>query len=244
MFRSEVRQAVLRQVVDAVSIIVSEGKFKVNQDGLSIKSVDPTHVAMVDLKLDSSAFESFEVGDHELGVDVEKLKNVLRLASPGDVVSLYLDEDSNRLVLNLGNLVRSMALLDTRHMPDPKIPDIELPATVVMDGEELERGIRAAENVSDHVIISVDGESFQLRAEGDTDSMTLKVPKDLLLDLKCDKKVRSIFALSYFSNMIRASRSSNVVRMGLGSDYPIKMEFDIADGKGHVLYLLAPRIPG
>ncbi len=244
MFRSEVKPAVLRQVVDTVSIIVGEGKFRVNQDGMSLKSVDPTHVAMVDLELNRSAFESFEADDQELGIDIEKLKNVLRSATPSDVITLHLDEESNRLILNMGNLMRSMSLLDTRHMTDPKIPDIELPAIVVMDGEELERGIKAAENVSDHVIISMDNESFELRAEGDTDSVDLKIPNDLLLDLKCDKRVKSIFALSYFSNMIRAARASKVVKIGLGVDYPVKIEFDIAGGKGHVLYLLAPRIPG
>ena len=244
MFKSEVKQAVLRQVVDAVSIIVGEGKFRVSQNGISMKSVDPTHVAMVDLELDRSAFETFEVTDLELGVDIEKLKNVLKLASPSDVVTLYLDEETNRLVLNMGNLVRSMSMLDTRHMTDPKIPDMELPASVVMDGEELDRGIRAAENISDHVIISTDSESFELQAEGDTDAVDLKIPRDLLLDLKCDKEVKSIFALSYFSNMIRAAKASKVVKIGLGVDYPVKIEFDIADGKGHVLYLLAPRIPG
>jgi hypothetical protein len=28
----------------------------------------------------------------------------------------------------------------------------------------------------------------------------------------------------------------------LGKNYPLKMEFDIADGKGKVVYLLAPRV--
>ena len=30
--------------------------------------------------------------------------------------------------------------------------------------------------------------------------------------------------------------------MHLGNDMPIDMDFDIADGNGHVRYLLAPRI--
>ena len=36
--------------------------------------------------------------------------------------------------------------------------------------------------------------------------------------------------------------SAPTVTLYLGSDYPVKMEFQIAGGKGEVRYLLAPRI--
>ncbi len=42
--------------------------------------------------------------------------------------------------------------------------------------------------------------------------------------------------------MIKAIGSAQTVTMYLGQDYPVKLEFDIAGGKGQVKYLLAPRI--
>ena len=41
-------------------------------------------------------------------------------------------------------------------------------------------------------------------SEGDTDSVILKLSKDLLVSLECKENVRSLFPLDYFSNMIRA----------------------------------------
>jgi proliferating cell nuclear antigen len=54
--------------------------------------------------------------------------------------------------------------------------------------------------------------------------------------------VRSLFPLDYFSNMVKAISSAQTVTLYLGTDYPVKMEFKIAGGKGEVKYLLAPRI--
>ncbi len=74
------------------------------------------------------------------------------------------------------------------------------------------------------------------------DSVSLKLPKNVLADLKCKEKVKSMFSLDYFSKMVKASSTSENVSINLGTDYPVRLEFDIAEGKGHVVYLLAPRI--
>jgi proliferating cell nuclear antigen len=79
-------------------------------------------------------------------------------------------------------------------------------------------------------------------SEGETDSVSLKLPKDLLVSLECKEKVRSLFPLDYFSNMVKAIPAGTVVTLSIGSDYPVKLEFTMANGKGTVDYLLAPRI--
>ena len=42
--------------------------------------------------------------------------------------------------------------------------------------------------------------------------------------------------------MVKAISSAPTVTLYLGSDYPVKIEFKIAGGKGDVKFLLAPRI--
>jgi len=152
------------------------------------------------------------------------------------------DEERNRLILNVGNVSRRMNLVDTTGMSDPKVPNLDLPTKISVNAEELQKGIRAAESVSDHIALNADSERFEMFSEGDTDSVSLKLEKDLLVSLESEEAVRSLFPLDYFSNMIKAISTGTVVSINLGNDYPVKMEFSIADGKGNVSYLLAPRI--
>ena len=42
--------------------------------------------------------------------------------------------------------------------------------------------------------------------------------------------------------MIKPVKGEDPITIQLGNDNPIRVEFDIAEKKGHVTYLLAPRI--
>jgi proliferating cell nuclear antigen len=242
MFEAKLKAEVLKEMVDVVSTLVDEAKLNVGKDSITIKAVDPAHVAMVDLSIDRGAFESYKAEETELGLDMDKMKEILRLAKSGEVISITHDEDKNRLVVTVGNTTRRMSLVDTAGMSDPKVPSLNLPAKLVVRTDELRQAIRASESVSDHIALKASPEGFEVVSEGDTDTVSHMVPKDLLEELSAKDAVRSLFPLDYFSNMVKAISTAPTVALYLGTDYPVRMEFKIASGKGDVRYLLAPRI--
>ena len=242
MFKAKVRPEVLKEVVDVISTLVDEAKLSATKKGISIKVVDPAHVAMIELNLGKAGFEEFKAEDIELGVDIDKTKEVLRLAKPGDMISMEHDPDRSRLIFRVGNITRRMSLVDTTGMSDPKVPNLNLPVKVVVKTEEIRQGIRASESVSDHIALVTTPEGFEMISEGDTDSVNLKLGKELLEELDCKEETRSLFPLDYFSNIIKTLSTASIITMHMGSDYPVKLEFTIANEKGDVTYLLAPRI--
>lgn len=242
MFQTKVKSEVLKEVVDIVGTLVDEAKFSVGKEGIALKAVDPAHVAMVDLSLDKGAFEEYKADECELGLDIDKLKEVLKLARAGDIIGIKHDEEKNKLILNVGNITRRMSLVDTAGLSDPKVPNLDLPAKISIKVDELKQGIRASESVSDHLALISSPDGFEMFSEGDTDSVNLKLSKDLLEKLDCKEKVRSLFPLDYFSNIVKVISTPTTVTLSLGSDYPVKLEFNFADEKGSVTYLLAPRI--
>ncbi len=228
--------------MNVVSTLVDEAKFNITEDGITLRAVDPAHVAMIDLKLKSSAFDNYKASESELGIDITKMLDVLKLAKPTDVISITHDDEKNRLIIKVSNITRSMALVDTTGMAEPKVPNLSLPAKVVISTQELTQGIKASESVSDHISLSANPDGFELSSEGDTDAVNLKLSKDLLAELKCKENVKSLFSLDYFSNMVKSASSAETITMNLGTDFPVKIEFTLADKNGEVNYLLAPRI--
>ncbi len=80
MFKARLKGDVLKEMIKVVSTLVDEVKWNITSDGVDLKAVDPAHVAMVDLTLGKDAFEELEASDCELGIDIDKMKEVLSLA--------------------------------------------------------------------------------------------------------------------------------------------------------------------
>lgn len=242
MFQAKARADILKEVVNVVSTLVDEAKFSITAEGLSLRAVDPAHIAMVDLSLGKEAFEEFKADEAEIGLDIDKLSQFLKLARGDDVIDMKHDEDKRRLNIVVGDVTRRMSLIDTTGMSDPKVPNLELPAKLSVKVDDLVQGIKASETVSDHIALLASPDAFEMTCEGDMDQVNWKKAKKDMESLETPSSVRSLFPLEYFSNMLRAVPTGNLVTMHLGNDYPVRVEFKIAGGKGEVRYLLAPRI--
>jgi proliferating cell nuclear antigen len=242
MFKAKVKMEVLRELVEVISTLVSEVKLTVSKDGLEVKAVDPSHVAMLVLKLNKSAFEEFTVEATEIGIDVEKLKEVLRLSKPGDILDLQYDGGKNRLVIHVGKVTRHMSVVDPAGITDPKVPNVSPPGLVVVNMDELRQGIRGSESISDHVTLTLEPDGFTMHSEGETDRVDMKLLKEGLAKLEVKETVRSMYPLDFFSSMVKSITSSDKVTLHIGNEYPLKIEFDVAGGKGEGRFLLAPRV--
>ncbi len=242
MLHAKVKLNILKEIVDTASILVPEAKFNIEDNGLMTKAVDPSRIAMVSIEVRKEAFEEFEAKESMLGIDLEKLKETLKLGSSEDVLILDWDKDANTLVLKVGNLTRKMPLIDAGGMPDPKMPELDLPAKVTLPVEEIKKGVAAAKSISDNISLKISEDGFDLssKAEG-ADQANLHLPKDALIDIEIRESARSTYPLEQFSKMINAIKSPNVT-IRLGTDYPLDIIFEMANGMGNGRYLLAPRV--
>ena len=242
MFHAKTKLNVLKEMVDIIYTVVPEAKFEVDEKGIHIKSVDPSRIAMISLDLDSSAFQEFDASETSFGVDLEKMKDMLKLGSLDTDVTLDQDEEGNLFVIKVGNITRRMPLIDDSNMSDPKVPNLSLPTGVVAPVVEIKKGVSAAKSIGDNIILMVDENGFELTSKSEgADQASLHLGKDQLVELDAGETARSTFPLDYFSKIVSTIKSPNV-RMRIGSDYPLDLSFEIASGNGHVRYLLAPRV--
>jgi proliferating cell nuclear antigen len=244
MFKAIVSASTLRDALDSVSVLVDECKVRLNEDGLSIRAVDPANVGMVDLSLDSAAFESYEADGGVIGVNLARLEDIAGMGNTGDLVHLELDEETRKLHIRIDGLSYTLALIDPDSIrQEPDIPDLDLPAQIVVEGNQLDRGITAADMVSDHINLRVDedAETFHIEAEGDTDDVDFEMGAEDLIDLEAGP-ADSLFSLDYLKDMNKAIPGDAEVTIELGEEFPVKLHYEFAEGLGNVTFMLAPRI--
>jgi len=244
MFNAIVSANTLQATLDSVGVLVDECKIHMEEDGLEIRAVDPANVGMVDLSLSAEAFESYEADGGLIGVNLVRLQDIAGMADSDQLVHLELDEETRKLHISIDGLEYTLALIDPESIrEEPDLPDLDLPANIVIEGRDIDRAVTAADMVSDHIELGVDDaeEVFYVKAEGDTDDVHLELDTDDLIDLVVGP-ASSLFSLDYLKDMNKAIPADAEVRMELGEEFPVKMHFDIADGEGAVTFMLAPRI--
>jgi proliferating cell nuclear antigen len=241
MFVAELRSDTLKGMVNIISTLIDEVKFNIKPEGMTLKAVDAAHVAMIEMNITQAAFESYSAEETEIGLDLDKVKGVLKLAGSGEIIKMEQDDATGKLIFKVGNITRRMSLIDTTGMNDPKVPQLNLTANIAVPIEELQKGIRAVESISDHITLKAGPEFFELSCEGDTDSVSLKLDSSAA-KIDTETNVCSMFPPEYMANIIKAIPAGTEVNIELDNDYPVKFVFSLANGAVNVDYLLAPRI--
>ncbi|AXG08365.1 DNA polymerase sliding clamp (plasmid) [Haloplanus rubicundus] len=231
-------------VLSSLRALVDEARIRVTEDGLTVRAVDSANVAMDDLELEAAAFESFEASPGTLGLNLDRLADPVRLASKDDLVQLFLDPESGKLIVVVDGLRYSMACIDSKTVrAEPTPPEFDLPAAVTVDRDALQRGVKAADLVSDHVRLRMEAgaDALVIEAEGDTDAVTLELDGDDI-EVLAAGDASTLFSLDYCKKLVRTIPARTPVTLDLGEDFPLILSYELADGDGTITRMLAPRI--
>jgi len=248
MFRLKVADArLLRDMATAISILVDEATFKIDPDGVKLRAMDPSRVAMVDFEWPKTIFEEYACTEPtKMCINISELLKLLKRAGKDEVVELSLDEKTGRLQVKItGKYARNFTMptleASEEEVPTPKLT-FNVLAKATTDG--LSQAIEDAQLVSDHVRIEADVEKIVFNATGDLMGATISLQKgsDTLLDLEAKEPSKATFSLSYLSEIIKAaSATSDIAMLEFSTDMPVRLDFQQAK-EGKLTFYLAPRI--
>ena len=100
LFKAQIVSDNIKEFIGTIAPIVDETKMRISPTGITIKAVDPSHVAMIESTLASGAFTNLEAEEAELGVDVTKFKSVINVAKPGEIIDMERNTEMNSLIIS------------------------------------------------------------------------------------------------------------------------------------------------
>ncbi len=231
----------LRELAELLNTVVGEAKFKFDKSGVIVRVVDPAHVAMVNAEVPKEAFVEYQIdGEEEISIDLERLKNVLKLAGSSD--NVLVRKTNDKLKFELGTISKSITLLDNSVVTVPKIPQISSDFYTVIDKSAFEKGLKAAEDVSDAIRLLLTPDDFKARAASESEESEMTIPKDMLKEINCKSPIKSLYPLEYLLKFVKSVSSAEDLKLSFKDDYPLTVEFKFG-GQGMMkgLFLLAPR---
>ena len=153
----------LRDMITAISILVDEATFNLAPEGMKLRAMDPSRVAMVDFEWPKTVFDEYVCDiPTKMCINITEMLKLLKRAGKDEPVELSIDEKTGRLQIAItGKYTRAfnMPTLEAQEEEVPT-PKITFNVTAKATTQGLKDAIDDATLVSDHVRIEADPEKL------------------------------------------------------------------------------------
>ena len=235
-----------RDSISIISDLVTEARFSINKQGITLVAMDPANVAMVIFRLLPSMFTEFKLEENQdVALNLNNLKQILKRIGQNDLVSLEIEGGSKLKITIIGTTTsRFMVPIIALDEKEQKTPNLTFPLTVTMPVEMLSAAVEDASIVADSLLMFSDGKKFVISAVGDLNNAEIEIPGDhdsVEIVAESPSPVKSRYSIEYLKKMIGGSRVSDKVKLQFNKDYPLKLEY-VATDKVQLSFILAPRV--
>ena len=246
MFMIKMTDAKLwKNLIGAISTLIDEGTFDIDKNGIKLRAMDPSHVAMVDFEWPKTVFDDYTCDTPtKLCINISEMLKFLKRIGSNESLELSVDPQARLNMILTGKYKRTfnMATLEpiTEEIPAPKI---SFNAIAKLSTSCLKNAMDDISTVSDHIQFEITPKKLVMRASGYLGSAAVEVGTDSedLLSLSIKENSKATFSLNYLSETIKAASTvSDVVTLEFSKDMPIRLTFEMQEGK--LQYYLAPRI--
>lgn len=229
---------IFSDIVTIISELVTEVRMKINREGINLTAIDPANVAMIYFKIPASLFATYELDkDHELGLNLENLKAVLRRCKPG--AALTLEKHENTLKLGIHDKIKrdftlSLLEIDTE---DKALPAWEFNSVIHINSDSLVEVIEDCGVVSDACTFIAEPDKFIVEASG-LNSARAEFSADEVEIHSGNSLAR--FSLEYLNKFVKGAKISARATLSFSNNHPMRLDFHT--GLVVLSFVLAPRI--
>lgn len=248
MFKAVVQDAkIWKNLLTAISTLIEEADFNTTENGLKLRSMDPSHVAMVDFEWSKEAFEEYVCDTPtNIRVNITTMLKLLRRSKSEESLEISYDEENKKVDLTLRGKILKKFTMPTLESVEEEVPTPKLSfnARVKLMSETLKEIVEDSETVSDNINFKAKENKLFVKASSELSNVGMELSKTdgALLELEIKEESDATFNLSYFGEMVKAgSATSEVATIEFSTNMPIRLEFEMSQ-QGKLMYYLAPRI--
>lgn len=247
-----VQSSAVRILIEALKEILTDGNIEIDESGLKIMTMDPSHTVLVHLKLEHNKFEKYYcAGPLTIGVSMLCLFKLIKTMNNNDTLSLYIEtSDPNRLGIRIENgekNSRTTYKLNLMDLPQEKIeiPPAVFESVLTMPSNDFQKICRDMHNIADDMEIKSVGNQLIYSCKGDyatQETIIGETHSGMTFIQNCNPEevVQGIFALKHLVLFTKCTNLCNSIELYLKNDYPLIIKYNVAS-LGNVKLCLAPK---
>jgi proliferating cell nuclear antigen len=255
-----------RSISSAIMTIVDEAYFEAGPKGLGFRSMDPSHIALIDIIWPDTAFEKYEcTSTVKFGLKISDFAKIMKRANPNDLVEVNANIKASDNSLNIkttGGYIRNykMNLLTFGNEKSSPLPNLTFDSKMIIGAYALDKIMADIQVIANNMTIeTIAGKSAvtfsgntdngdaiimvdNTNHNGDSDRKEIEDPLYTVQEVIVKENSKSAYNMDYISKIVKAlAPSCGTITLEYSSKKPLRLEFVLLNAL-KVQFFLAPRI--
>ena len=237
-------KAVLLQIAKSAECMYFEATFTIDEEGLSYRMMDPSHVSMTDMGIPNTCFEKWSCIEKQVfALNIEEFRRLVSsLDAKGSIKVVIQDE---KILVSQNGFDATIKTIEPR-TEDVPLPRIPYDSCLVFSPEqqitapEFAKTIRKISTVSDYVTMECDDSKVVLSGKGDNGN-SKKTFTSEEFELRNRNDSETTYSLQYLMPILRTISKDSQIEIGFSTTKPLRIQTRI-NNLGRIDFYLAPRV--
>jgi proliferating cell nuclear antigen len=230
--------------IDAIVNIIEEGQLEIGENGLFLRAIDPSQIAMVVFNMPKSAFSLYEVSipPVKVGLNFEMISKILARARGSEKLEISKQENKVQLKF-LGSKRNRSFKIPILDMAEgiSREPQSFTDTVITVKSSAFKESLKDALLVDSNVTLRAKEKQFLIEVRGDSSELVEENEEDndMLISIKSTEPAKATFSLQYLDDIVKACPDNMPLTLYLKTNKPLKVEYNVDEAK--LVYYLAPR---
>jgi proliferating cell nuclear antigen len=254
-----------RSISSAIMTIVDEAYFEAGPKGLGFRSMDPSHIALIDISWPNTAFEKYECTSAvKFGLKISDFAKIMKRTNPNDLVEVNANvkaSDSSLNIKTTGGYIRNykINLLTFGDEKSSPLPKLTFDSKMIIGAYALDKIMTDIQVIASNMTIETIAGKSAVTFSGNTDNGDAMIVVDNTNNNDNDRKEKedplctvqevivkenskSAYNMDYILKIVKAlAPSCDTITLEYSSKKPLRLEFVLLNAL-KVQFFLAPRI--
>lgn len=241
-FNIKIDQPTLKQVIEGIGSLSDQCTLTIDNEGISSKIMDASHVALINVSMPNNMFEKYEVTKQgNISFNVDDILKILNDIPKESTIKILNDADD--LILMANNTTYYLKLTEAS-MQDTPLPRI--PFDSKFQVYELTKYMTRLIKFSPYVLIECTNQTLKLSAKDDTIKLvSIKLEKgmDELISIECKEgNSECPYSIEYILPFLKTIPKGTLQTVQFSNKKPLRINIGLSNSGGFIDLYVAPRV--
>lgn len=231
----------IKQFFGLASALIDELTLQIDDECLYFKSMDKSHVSMLECVLANQTFEKWVVNKPgQFTIKTDEIYKFLKTIDRKDSVSISIRE--NMIVFQTKTLIQKFALLNVVSYIDQNIPRVSYNTRIILELKELKKIVKQIGLVSDYIKINMEYQKIEFSGKGDKGESikTLEKGMPYIPEFENKENSTSNYNIALMKDFLKVLEVENIM-FEFSSNNPIHFHV-MLNNYSRIEYWMAPRV--